>query len=288
MSLDLSKYNPYNRGKGKMVAGFMLEGWDNDRMFRYIKDNQLDDKFKNPLSMDFLYSTRYRLRRDGIFENLERDKKAKKKAEKGKGAETDLSDSDKTPSHTPEENEESSDSPPEGRPEWDVMSPAQIDLIEDPALKAQILEYRTYKERQRQAAQTPYVTNEQLNSFKDEVHGRMTKLEGDLIGIKDGNQQILTAINKLTGEGEEENTSQKAVATQTTAQPVATVNSENPYANLSREDAIDLLLNRPVVFKEEGNPGMQVIQAQRARRIHARRMGQRQDLQLHKAESIGQ
>ena len=87
------------------------------------------------------------------------------------------------------------------------MTTAQINLIEDPILKTQILEYRTYLERQRKAAERPYVTNEQLNTFKNEVHGRMTKLEGDLIGIKDGNQQILTAINKLTEESGESNIS---------------------------------------------------------------------------------
>ena len=73
------------------------------------------------------------------------------------------------------------------------------------------------------------MTNEQLNTFKDEVSGRMTKLEGDLIGIKDSNQQILTAINKLTGESGEANTSQEAVATPTTASPVTTATSGNPY-----------------------------------------------------------
>ena len=36
MSLNLSKYNPYTRGKGKIVAGFMLEGWDNEKIFNYV------------------------------------------------------------------------------------------------------------------------------------------------------------------------------------------------------------------------------------------------------------
>jgi len=236
----------------------MLEGWDNDRIFNYIKENQLDDKYKTPLSKDFLYSTRWKLRRDGIFEKMERDKKAKKKAEVEEEAKKDLPDSNETATNTTGKNEESGDSPPEGRPEWAVMTAAQIDLIEDPALKAQILEYRTYKDRQRLAAQQPYVTNEQLNYFKNEVSGRMTKLEGDLIGIKDSNQQILTAINKITGESGEANTSQEAVATPTTASPVTTATPGNPYGNLTREEAIDLLINRPVVVKARARPREEV------------------------------
>ena len=249
MSLNLSKYNPFNRGKGKMVAGFMLEGWDNDRIFNYIKENQLDSGFKTPLSKDFLYKTRYRLRRDGIFKNLERDKRAKEEAEDRKEAETDLPDSDETKNKTLEKNEKSKDYPPVGRPEWAVMTAAQIDLIEDPALKAQILEYRTYRERQRQAAQTPYVTNEQLNTFKNEVSGRMTKLEGDLIGIKDGNQQILMAINKLTGEGGESNISKSFNSNpqkqQTALVEVAEVEDDAevilPSMDLETENPLDTL-----------------------------------------------
>ena len=79
MSLNLSKYNPFNRGKGKMIAGFMLEGWDNDRIFNYIKQNQMDGRFKNPLSKDFLCKVRYRLRSEGIFEKMERDKRRGRK-----------------------------------------------------------------------------------------------------------------------------------------------------------------------------------------------------------------
>ena len=208
--------------------------------------------------MDLLYKTRYRLRSEGIFKKIEQDKLAKEEVENKNKAKEDLTDGDDKEKQTPEKKDESGDFPPEGRPEWDVLSPAQIDLIEDPALKAQILEYRTYKDRQRLAAQTPYVTNEQLNYFKNEVSGRMTKLEGDLIGIKDSNQQILTAINKLTGESGEANTSQEAVATPTTASPVTTATPGNPYGNLTREEAIDLLINRPVVVKARARPREEV------------------------------
>ena len=160
MSIEVSDYNPFNRGKGKMVAGFMLEGWDNDRIFNYIKQNQMDGRFKNLLSKDFLYKVRYRLRSEGIFEKMERDKKAGEEVEKKNEAKEDLPDSDDKANQTPEEKEESKDSPPEGRAEWAVMTTAQINLIEDPILKTQILEYRTYLERQRKAARARLVEAE--------------------------------------------------------------------------------------------------------------------------------
>ena len=54
--------------------------------------------------------------------------------------------------HTPEKEVVPGGVLPTGRPEWEVLSPSQIDLIEEPQLKGQILEYRTYRERQRQAS----------------------------------------------------------------------------------------------------------------------------------------
>ena len=104
--------------------------------------------------MEFLYKTRYRIRTEGIYEKIKRDKREKKEEEE-KETEEDLHGSGDTPTHTPEIKVVPGGVPPSGRPEWEVLTPSQIDLIEDTKLKARILEYRTYREKQRQASQRP-------------------------------------------------------------------------------------------------------------------------------------
>jgi len=84
------------------VAGFMLEGWDNQKIFDCVKENQLDGRFKTPASTEFLYKVGYRLRTEGVLEKIERDKKEKKTVEDENEVKVDIPGSEVTPPRTPE------------------------------------------------------------------------------------------------------------------------------------------------------------------------------------------
>lgn len=50
--------SPYIRGKSKLIFDFMLEGWSNEKIYRYIENNKLDGRYVHPVIMENIYMVR--------------------------------------------------------------------------------------------------------------------------------------------------------------------------------------------------------------------------------------
>jgi hypothetical protein len=62
--------NPYKKGKSKLIASFMLEGWSNDKIYNHINDNKLDQQYSNPVIMENIYQVRTRFKQTGITDQM--------------------------------------------------------------------------------------------------------------------------------------------------------------------------------------------------------------------------
>ena len=62
--------NPYKKGKSKLIASFMLEGWSNDKIFNHIHDNKLDQQFSNPVVMENIYQVRTKFNQLGLTDKM--------------------------------------------------------------------------------------------------------------------------------------------------------------------------------------------------------------------------
>ena len=62
--------NPYVKGKAKLIADVMLEGWGNEKIWNHINKNKLDAHFKNPITMNVIYKVRGRFHQLGITEKM--------------------------------------------------------------------------------------------------------------------------------------------------------------------------------------------------------------------------
>jgi hypothetical protein len=194
--------NPYKKGKSKLIADLMLEGWSNDKIYNHIHDHKLDERFNNPVSMDNIYQVRTRFKQKGIMEKMK---------ERQERQEPQVVTPSEEPLEIPEgrfaidvyaerkrerelagnEGKVLEQYPPAGRPEWNLLTIEQVNDIEDPALRTKILEYKSYREKIKQEVTPDYATREQFDLFKKEVQGGLSDLKESISAT------IVETLNKL-------------------------------------------------------------------------------------------
>ena len=190
--------NPYKKGKSKLIGELMLEGWNNDKIYNHIRDNKLDERFSNPVSLENIYQVRTRFNQKGITEKM---RELKEKQEKivitpekelpeipeGRYAIEVLTQSDEQGEVADTDEKITEHYPQAGRPEWDLLTVEQINNIEDPTLRTRILEHRSYREKIKQEMTPDYATKEQFDTFKTEIQGSLSEIVETLNKMKTNN-----------------------------------------------------------------------------------------------------
>jgi len=198
--------NPYKKGKSKLIAGLMLEGWNNEKIYNHISQNKLDERFSSPITMEMIYKVRTKFNQSGLTDRLMERAQRKVLEEKKEFQEESLEphfsrvsyDSQQQKDVADIEEKTSGRFPPKGRPEWDLLTMEQINSIEDPQLRTTILEHRSYREKIKQEVTSDYATSEQFDGFKKEIQSNLLDIDGRLNDLKESiSETIVETFNKM-------------------------------------------------------------------------------------------
>ena len=229
--------NPYKKGKSKLIAGLMLEGWSNEKIINHIMENKLDERFKNPVDMQGIYKVRTMFNKTGLTEQLKQREAATVPAPQtgfqeplGEGSSTGYPGESEVqrevPSVEAKNNERFQIAP---RPEWDLIPLDQINNIEDIVLRTQILEYRSNREKLKQELTPDYATSEQFDSFRSEIQENLQSFDGRLNSLKESiSETIVETFNKMQHNNPAPQQLEPEVAEGDAIYPSMDLETENP------------------------------------------------------------